>query len=200
RLALHAPGCCAGAAPPAIVPFSLHDALPISCPGGAAGVLGAGAGGARSRAERWGCGSVVGGVVAGGGAGGFGGVAGGHRGGPGQLRGAARSARGSTRALGGIGLTLLSAGSAPSGTTLVWVGGALVLAALLALALWWFRRRAAGAPPRGDIGRALDEIWGPVEEHTSELQSRENLVCRLLLEKKKRAGNAEQASPGRNST
>src|SRR5690606_5867386 len=27
------------------------------------------------------------------------------------------------------------------------------------------------------------------EEHTSELQSRENLVCRLLLEKKKRIGN-----------
>src|SRR5690606_42149181 len=27
------------------------------------------------------------------------------------------------------------------------------------------------------------------EEHTSELQSRENLVCRLLLEKKKGAGN-----------
>src|SRR5690606_41875167 len=26
------------------------------------------------------------------------------------------------------------------------------------------------------------------EEHTSELQSRENLVCRLLLEKKKQAG------------
>src|SRR5436309_6524767 len=26
------------------------------------------------------------------------------------------------------------------------------------------------------------------EEHTSELQSRENLVCRLLLEKKKRSG------------
>src|SRR5690606_39379834 len=26
------------------------------------------------------------------------------------------------------------------------------------------------------------------EEHTSELQSRENLVCRLLLEKKKRRG------------
>lgn len=64
-------------------------------------------------------------------------------------------------------MTLLSAGSAPSGTTLVWVGGALVLAALLALALWWFRRRAAGAPPRGDIGRALDEIWGPVERSLS---------------------------------
>src|SRR5690606_41856962 len=30
------------------------------------------------------------------------------------------------------------------------------------------------------------------EEHTSELQSRENLVCRLLLEKKK---NTQQAQP-----
>src|SRR5690606_40722853 len=31
------------------------------------------------------------------------------------------------------------------------------------------------------------KIWGELrsEEHTSELQSRENLVCRLLLEKKK---------------
>src|SRR5690606_39817720 len=29
------------------------------------------------------------------------------------------------------------------------------------------------------------EIFGRSEEHTSELQSRENLVCRLLLEKKK---------------
>src|SRR5690606_39859631 len=30
-----------------------------------------------------------------------------------------------------------------------------------------------------------DELWPRSEEHTSELQSRENLVCRLLLEKKK---------------
>src|SRR5690606_41948153 len=29
------------------------------------------------------------------------------------------------------------------------------------------------------------EVRGRSEEHTSELQSRENLVCRLLLEKKK---------------
>src|SRR5690606_40640631 len=29
------------------------------------------------------------------------------------------------------------------------------------------------------------------EEHTSELQSRENLVCRLLLEKKKKTKNQE---------
>src|SRR5436309_8005308 len=28
--------------------------------------------------------------------------------------------------------------------------------------------------------------WARSEEHTSELQSRENLVCRLLLEKKKK--------------
>src|SRR5690606_40625642 len=44
---------------------------------------------------------------------------------------------------------------------------------------------------RADIDYALSEahtvygIIGRSEEHTSELQSRENLVCRLLLEKKK---------------
>src|SRR5690606_41959097 len=35
-----------------------------------------------------------------------------------------------------------------------------------------------------DAGR--DQPGGRSEEHTSELQSRENLVCRLLLEKKKK--------------
>src|SRR6266511_5813032 len=38
-------------------------------------------------------------------------------------------------------------------------------------------RTACGAAPEPRSGRS--------EEHTSELQSRENLVCRLLLEKKK---------------
>ena len=33
--------------------------------------------------------------------------------------------------------------------------------------------------------RRLDEIEKQIGRHTSELQSRENLVCRLLLEKKK---------------
>src|SRR5690606_40343135 len=33
---------------------------------------------------------------------------------------------------------------------------------------------------------SADVALGRSEEHTSELQSRENLVCRLLLEKKKR--------------
>src|SRR5690606_41779040 len=38
---------------------------------------------------------------------------------------------------------------------------------------------------RGWLNRAEDEqFWARSEEHTSELQSRENLVCRLLLEKK----------------
>src|SRR5690606_41289452 len=37
-----------------------------------------------------------------------------------------------------------------------------------------------------EAARALKEIGIRSEEHTSELQSRENLVCRLLLEKKKK--------------
>src|SRR5690606_41389847 len=35
------------------------------------------------------------------------------------------------------------------------------------------------------------------EEHTSELQSRENLVCRLLLEKKKKKGSRHRESNAR---
>src|SRR5258707_8505643 len=48
------------------------------------------------------------------------------------------------------------------------------------------RRRAAGAGLRHAGVRAggLDRA-GRSEEHTSELQSRQYLVCRLLLEKKK---------------
>src|SRR5690606_41235930 len=41
-----------------------------------------------------------------------------------------------------------------------------------------FARREVDAPGARAVGRS--------EEHTSELQSRENLVCRLLLEKKKK--------------
>src|SRR5690606_41739805 len=46
----------------------------------------------------------------------------------------------------------------------------------------------------GGVGQAhlerlrLDRRFVRSEEHTSELQSRENLVCRLLLEKKKKKG------------
>src|SRR5690606_39789871 len=41
------------------------------------------------------------------------------------------------------------------------------------------------APAAGRAGRAARHGDRRSEEHTSELQSRENLVCRLLLEKKK---------------
>src|SRR2546430_10313707 len=37
------------------------------------------------------------------------------------------------------------------------------------------------------------------EEHTSELQSQSNLVCRLLLEKKKRTRSSQQATAPSNS-
>src|SRR5439155_2997490 len=41
---------------------------------------------------------------------------------------------------------------------------------------------------RGDLSESLgvdrECVWGRSEEHTSELQSRGHLVCRLLLEKK----------------
>src|SRR5207302_9442570 len=36
--------------------------------------------------------------------------------------------------------------------------------------------------------------WSRSEEHTSELQSRENLVCRLLLEKKKKQKSKLQSA------
>src|SRR3712207_7232679 len=47
-------------------------------------------------------------------------------------------------------------------------------------------RPAGGAPPRRGAGRHADgRTLRRSEEHTSELQSRQYLVCRLLLEKKK---------------
>src|SRR5690606_39680021 len=45
----------------------------------------------------------------------------------------------------------------------------------------WRRVRRAG---RAVVGGGAAAPPGRSEEHTSELQSRENLVCRLLLEKK----------------
>src|SRR5687768_17846519 len=49
-------------------------------------------------------------------------------------------------------------------------------------------KRSAGRwLPRSDSGRCLCRRRSPrSEEHTSELQSRLHLVCRLLLEKKKK--------------
>src|SRR3712207_9001384 len=55
----------------------------------------------------------------------------------------------------------------------------------------WMRRITPRAPaittPTAPImGRSAREAASRSEEHTSELQSRQYLVCRLLLEKKKR--------------
>src|SRR2546427_6592149 len=49
--------------------------------------------------------------------------------------------------------------------------------------------RLRGTARNATIARAADnsgENWLRSEEHTSELQSQSNLVCRLLLEKKKK--------------
>src|SRR5690606_40983729 len=43
----------------------------------------------------------------------------------------------------------------------------------------------------------LDTLTLRSEEHTSELQSRENLVCRLLLEKKKKKMNTKDDTKAR---
>src|SRR5690606_39813306 len=51
------------------------------------------------------------------------------------------------------------------------------------------RRRSAASGPGAAPGRA----GARSEEHTSELQSRENLVCRLLLEKKKERKSKKNA-------
>src|SRR5207253_11425811 len=45
--------------------------------------------------------------------------------------------------------------------------------------------RGLHGPTPGPLGKASDNLPGRSEEHTSELQSRGHLVCRLLLEKKK---------------
>src|SRR5690606_41238780 len=52
-----------------------------------------------------------------------------------------------------------------------------------------------------DVAYEIVSVSARSEEHTSELQSRENLVCRLLLEKKKNshAINGEKISRSRSS-
>src|SRR5690606_40104133 len=50
-----------------------------------------------------------------------------------------------------------------------------------------FRRRMTGVPAvLRRLRGAREQYDTRSEEHTSELQSRENIVCRLLLEKKKK--------------
>src|SRR5947209_13025618 len=48
--------------------------------------------------------------------------------------------------------------------------------------------------PAGTVTLLFSDIEGRSEEHTSELQSRQYLVCRLLLEKKKMQNHANRGA------
>src|SRR5436309_10248869 len=54
------------------------------------------------------------------------------------------------------------------------------------------RRGSAGWTGGGRAAPAARSSGSRSEEHTSELQSRENLVCRLLLEKKKKEDDPDK--------
>src|SRR5438874_11954516 len=53
----------------------------------------------------------------------------------------------------------------------------------------------AGAPSAPDAPVTTRALAARSEEHTSELQSRRDLVCRLLLEKKKKKNTQDSLSP-----
>src|SRR2546430_3079682 len=59
----------------------------------------------------------------------------------------------------------------------------------------------ARVDPPAAVWRTREELWQGTdprsEEHTSELQSQSNLVCRLLLEKKKRPDGYRHDPPRR---
>src|SRR5260221_8310981 len=61
---------------------------------------------------------------------------------------------------------------------------ALALVKLISRELRTETKHRQRSPNRAGFG-FLDVIWERSEEHTSELQSHSDLVCRLLLEKKK---------------
>src|SRR5438874_4777911 len=97
----------------------------------------------------------------------------------------------------------MAPGSHHSGRTCSLIGSASALARIeppggpltshpgWRLCAWRSRQRLFGALFGAPYGLRLDSWNGfyddRSEEHTSELQSRRDLVCRLLLEKKKRA-------------
>src|SRR2546430_11445895 len=54
------------------------------------------------------------------------------------------------------------------------------------------RRQGAASSPLRVLTAREREIFDRSEEHTSELQSQSNLVCRLLLEKKKKHAGTYQ--------
>src|SRR5258708_28313510 len=58
------------------------------------------------------------------------------------------------------------------------------------------RLAQAQTPPRALTGPAVSRPFARSEEHTSELQSPDHLVCRLLLEKKKRTKTLRSSQGG----
>src|SRR2546422_4567220 len=60
-----------------------------------------------------------------------------------------------------------------------------------------FRQTNRGWHPVGRAEKRRAGCAGRSEEHTSELQSRLHLVCRLLLEKKKEVGQPRRGARGR---
>src|SRR5436309_6333016 len=75
--------------------------------------------------------------------------------------------------------------AAISAAGIEWEGEALAVGASIGFAM------LGSADERADVLAKADHAMRS-EEHTSELQSRENLVCRLLLEKKKLANKILQ--------
>src|SRR5207253_5498222 len=68
----------------------------------------------------------------------------------------------------------------------LWVGVVFLLGAALGGTLGYvFAHRVIAAPPQLTDAEKRAQKVQRSEEHTSELQSRGHLVCRLLLEKKK---------------
>src|SRR2546425_9769148 len=59
---------------------------------------------------------------------------------------------------------------------------------------------AEGSQVAADIAKTGAATWDRSEEHTSELQSLAYLVCRLLLEKKKKNSSTDRSSHTRHTT
>src|SRR6476660_10604308 len=69
-----------------------------------------------------------------------------------------------------------------------------------ALPIWLPTAARTLRPPRRSGGRSSRRHSARSEEHTSELQSPDHLVCRLLLEKKKPARDARGISAMKESS
>src|SRR5687768_17882544 len=91
------------------------------------------------------------------------------------------------RAHGGSLIVQRPLSRAPSHATTVWKTGTPAARAVSSRrAVFTVARSISSAPPNSNSG-SVKAYWRSMrsEEHTSELQSRLHLVCRLLLEKKK---------------